>query len=275
MFAAEEGSIEIDGMHFSPVLKGDLLHIRNQHHPCGIDEDVDLSELGNTLRDDGLDLGIREARRGNAIVLHDDVVDDSSLRRGIESANAVWGNQASVLVGDFLFSRAFQIMVEDGSLQVLKILSTASAVIAEGEVQQLANSNDLHTTEQNCLEVVTAKTAKLFAAACEIGAVVANKPAKAAQSLANFGLNFGISFQLIDDVIDYAASDSVIGKQVGDDFREGKVTLAVLLAYDRGSKHDRSFWKRTIEKGKLREGDLAYATGSVSYTHLRAHETDS
>ena len=196
-----------------------------------------------------------------ATLLHDDVVDDSSLRRGIESANAVWGNQASVLVGDFLFSRAFQIMVEDGSLQVLKILSTASAVIAEGEVQQLANSNDLHTSEQNCLEVITAKTAKLFAAACEIGAVVANKPAKAAQSLANFGLNFGISFQLIDDVIDYSSSDSVIGKQVGDDFREGKVTLPVLLAYGRGSKHDRSFWKRTIEKGELREGDLAYATG--------------
>ena len=196
-----------------------------------------------------------------ATLLHDDVVDDSSLRRGIESANAVWGNQASVLVGDFLFSRAFQIMVEDGSLRVLEILSTASAVIAEGEVQQLANSNDLHTREQNCLEVVTAKPAKLFAAACEIGAVVANKPSKTAKSLANFGLNFGISFQLIDDVIDYSASDSVIGKQVGDDFREGKVTLPVLLAYDRGSKHDRSFWKRTIEKGELRAGDLAYAKG--------------
>ena len=194
-----------------------------------------------------------------ATLLHDDVVDDSSLRRGIESANTVWGNQASVLVGDFLFSRAFQIMVEDGSLQVLEILSTASAVIAEGEVQQLANSNDLHTSEQNCLDVITAKTAKLFAAACEIGAVVANKPAKTARSLASFGLNFGISFQLVDDVIDYAASDSVIGKQVGDDFREGKVTLPVLLAYFRGSKHDRSFWKRTIEKGELREGDLAYA----------------
>ena len=136
-----------------------------------------------------------------ATLLHDDVVDDSSLRRGIESANAVWGNQASVLVGDFLFSRAFQIMVEDGSLRVLEILSAASAVIAEGEVQQLANSNDLRTTEQDCLAVITAKTAKLFAAACEVGAVVSDQPAKTAQSLATFGLNFGISFQLVDDTI--------------------------------------------------------------------------
>ena len=194
-----------------------------------------------------------------ATLLHDDVVDDSSLRRGIESANAVWGNQASVLVGDFLFSRAFQIMVEDGSLRVLEILSAASAVIAEGEVQQLANSNDLRTTEQDCLAVITAKTAKLFAAACEVGAVVSDQPAKTAQSLATFGLNFGISFQLVDDTIDYAASDSAIGKQIGDDFREGKVTLPVLLAYVRGTQQDRSFWKRTIERQELREGDLACA----------------
>ena len=194
-----------------------------------------------------------------ATLLHDDVVDDSLLRRGIESANSVWGNQASVLVGDFLFSRAFQIMVEDGSLRVLDILSEASAVIAEGEVQQLANSNDLGITEQDCLSVISAKTAKLFAAACEVGAVVSEQPPKTAVSLANFGLNFGISFQLVDDIIDYDATDSVIGKQVGDDFREGKVTLPVLLAYIRGGPQDRAFWKRTIENGELRDGDLACA----------------
>ena len=141
-----------------------------------------------------------------ATLLHDDVVDDSLLRRGIESANSVWGNQASVLVGDFLFSRAFQIMVEDGSLRVLDILSEASAVIAEGEVQQLANSNDLGITEQDCLSVISAKTAKLFAAACEVGAVVSERPPKTAVSLANFGLNFGISFQLVDDIIDSAGT---------------------------------------------------------------------
>ena len=196
-----------------------------------------------------------------ATLLHDDVVDDSSLRRGNESANVLWGNQASVLVGDFLFSRAFQIMVEDGSLRVLEILSSASAVIAEGEVQQLANANNLNISEQNCLEVITAKTATLFAAACEIGSVVADQPPHISRALASFGLNFGISFQLIDDTIDYAASESIIGKTVGDDFREGKVTLPVLLAYMRGGPKDHLFWKRTIERGDLREDDLAHAIG--------------
>ena len=194
-----------------------------------------------------------------ATLLHDDVVDDSSLRRGIESANAVWGNQASVLVGDFLFSRSFQIMVECGSLHVLEILSNASAVMAEGEVQQLSNTNDLGITESDCLAVITAKTAQLFSAACEVGAVVAEQPKEISQALANFGLNFGIGFQLIDDLIDYAASDKMIGKTVGDDFREGKVTLPVLLTYKKGTKQDQEFWKRTIERGIFQDGDLEFA----------------
>ena len=195
-----------------------------------------------------------------ATLLHDDVVDDSSLRRGIESANAVWGNQASVLVGDFLFSRSFQIMVECGSLRVLEILSSTSAIIAEGEVQQLANTNNLDITEDDCLSVITAKTAQLFAAACEIGAVVAEQPERTSQSLANFGLNFGMGFQLIDDLIDYSASDKTIGKAVGDDFREGKVTLPVLMAYQKGKQQDRDFWIRTIKDGDLQDGDLELAT---------------
>ena len=194
-----------------------------------------------------------------ATLLHDDVVDDSSLRRGIESANAVWGNQASVLVGDFLFSRSFQIMVECGSLHVLEILSNASAVMAEGEVQQLSNTNDLGITESDCLAVITAKTAQLFSAACEVGAVVAEQPKEISQALANFGLNFGIGFQLIDDLIDYAASDKMIGKTVGDDFREGKVTLPVLLTYKKGTKQDQEFWKRTIEREIFQDGDLEFA----------------
>ena len=194
-----------------------------------------------------------------ATLLHDDVVDDSSLRRGIESANAVWGNQASVLVGDFLFSRSFQIMVECGSLKVLEILSNASAIIAEGEVQQLANANDLSITEDDCLGVIAAKTAQLFAAACEIGAVVAEKPARVSRSLANFGLNFGMGFQLIDDLMDYSASDKTIGKAIGDDFREGKVTLPVLMAYQKGKQQDRNFWIRTIKNGDLQNGDLEFA----------------
>ena len=203
-----------------------------------------------------------------ATLLHDDVVDDSSLRRGIESANAVWGNQASVLVGDFLFSRSFQIMVECGSLQVLEILSNASAVIAEGEVQQLANTNDLSISESDCLAVITAKTAQLFAAACQIGAVVADQPKPISKALENFGLNFGIGFQLIDDLIDYSASDKAIGKKVGDDFREGKVTLPVLLTYQKGSKNERKFWKKTIEDGVIEEGDLEFAI-----TTMKQHGT--
>ena len=198
-----------------------------------------------------------------ATLLHDDVVDDSSLRRGIESANAVWGNQASVLVGDFLFSRSFQIMVECGSLQVLRILSNASAIIAEGEVKQLANTNNLDINEKDCLEVITAKTAKLFAAACEIGAVVAEKPKEVSQSLAEFGLKFGIGFQLIDDLMDYTASDEAIGKTVGDDFREGKVTLPVLLTYQKGTKKEREFWKKTIEDGIQQKGDLDIAISLI------------
>ncbi len=165
-----------------------------------------------------------------ATLLHDDVVDESDLRRGLASANAVFGNKASVLVGDFLFSRAFQLMVEDGSLDVLRILSHASAVIAEGEVLQLATSNDTGTSEQAYLDVIRSKTAELFAAACQIGAVVADRPAVEEDALFAYGLNLGIAFQLVDDVLDYSALQARLGKTVGDDFREGKITLPVILA---------------------------------------------
>ena len=195
-----------------------------------------------------------------ATLLHDDVVDDSALRRGAATANALWGNQASVLVGDFLFSRSFQLMVQDGSLEVLAILSGASAVIAEGEVMQLMTSNDTSTTEEAYLEVVTAKTARLFAAAAEIGAVVADRPPQEARALFEYGTNLGIGFQLVDDGLDYAAAQATLGKTVGDDFREGKVTLPVLLAYARGDENERSFWRRTVEECEQTEDDLAHAT---------------
>ena len=182
-----------------------------------------------------------------ATLLHDDVVDASLLRRGLASANAVFGNQASVLVGDFLFARAFQLMVEDGSLAVLSILSRAAATIAEGEVLQLATQNDLSTPEARYLDVVKGKTAALFAAACEVGPVVAGRPASEAAALADFGMNLGIAFQLVDDALDYAADQAVLGKTVGDDFREGKITLPVLVAYQAGDAADRDFWRRTIE----------------------------
>ncbi len=182
-----------------------------------------------------------------ATLLHDDVVDDSSLRRGLASANAVWGNKASVLVGDFLFSRAFELMVEDGSLRVLGILSHASSVIAEGEVLQLSTANDTHTGEDAYLDVVRAKTAALFAAACRIGAVIADRSRVEEEALDSYGLNLGVAFQLIDDVLDYSARQEMLGKAIGDDFRDGKITLPVILAFRRGNDEERDFWRRTLE----------------------------
>ncbi len=194
-----------------------------------------------------------------ATLLHDDVVDDSGLRRGLATANAVWGNKASVLVGDFLFSRAFQLMVEDGSLKILKILSDASAIIAEGEVQQLMTANDTSTDETTYLDVIRAKTAALFAAACQVGAVVAERPDAEEEALRRFGLNFGMAFQLIDDVLDYNADQGELGKAVGDDFRDGKVTLPVVLAFARGDESERGFWRRCIEEQDQGDTDLEEA----------------
>ncbi|WP_044563755.1 polyprenyl synthetase family protein [Azospirillum sp. B4] len=203
-----------------------------------------------------------------ATLLHDDVVDESDLRRGQPSANAVFGNKASVLVGDFLFSRAFQVMVEDGSLDVLRILSNASAVISEGEVLQLITANDTTTSEEAYLEVIRAKTAELFAAACRIGAVVADRPAAEEEALRSYGLNLGIAFQLVDDVLDYSAVQARLGKTIGDDFREGKITLPVVLAFRRGDDEERTFWRRTLEDIDQRDGDLEHAL-----TLMQRHNT--
>lgn len=191
-----------------------------------------------------------------ATLLHDDVVDDSSLRRGLASANAVWGNKPSVLVGDFLFSRAFELMVDDGSLEVLGILSRASSIIAEGEVMQLITTGDIETDEAAYLDVIRAKTAQLFAAACRIGAVVADRPRSEADALDAYGMNLGIAFQLIDDVLDYSAKQAILGKTIGDDFREGKMTLPIVLAVGRGDDAERSFWRRTIEDLDQQDDDF-------------------
>jgi octaprenyl-diphosphate synthase len=187
------------------------------------------------------------------------VVDESDLRRGEASANALWGNKASVLVGDFLFSRAFELMVEDGSLEVLAILSRASAVIAEGEVLQLVTANDTATGEPAYLDVIKAKTAQLFAAACRIGAVVAERPRVEAEALDAFGMNLGIAFQLVDDALDYSAKQAVLGKAVGDDFRDGKITLPTILAFRRGDEEERAFWRRALEDQTQDPGDLERA----------------
>ncbi|MDF1794727.1 MAG: polyprenyl synthetase family protein [Thalassobaculaceae bacterium] len=211
-----------------------------------------------------------------ATLLHDDVVDESDLRRGQDTANAVWGNQASVLVGDFLFSRAFQLMVADGSLKVLKILSDASAIIAEGEVHQLVTTNDVETTEAAYLQVIESKTAVLFAAAAQIGAVVAERPQSEETALESFGRNLGVAFQLVDDVLDYSAEQEALGKTVGDDFREGKVTLPVILAYAAGDAEERAFWTRTINDLDQTDDDLGHAQalmrkhGTIALTLERA-----
>jgi octaprenyl-diphosphate synthase len=198
-----------------------------------------------------------------ATLLHDDVVDESELRRGQDSANTLFGNQASVLVGDFLFSRSFELMVEDGSLDVLRILSHASAIIAEGEVLQLSTKNNLATSEAEYLAVVEAKTAALFAAACEIGAVVAGRPEGDALALRRFGMKFGIAFQIVDDVLDYSAREALLGKAIGDDFREGKLTLPVVYAINRGNEIERAFWRRTLESTEQRDGDLDHAIALI------------
>jgi octaprenyl-diphosphate synthase len=194
-----------------------------------------------------------------ATLLHDDVVDGSDLRRGRRTANIIWGNPASVLVGDFLFSRSFELMVEDGSLKVLKILSNASAVIAEGEVNQLTAVRRLDLSEQRYLDIIGAKTAALFAAACKIAAVVAERAEVEEAALDAYGRNLGIAFQLVDDAIDYVSDASTMGKDAGDDFREGKMTLPVILAYARGDESARAFWKAAISGHRNSDEDFAEA----------------
>jgi octaprenyl-diphosphate synthase len=211
-----------------------------------------------------------------ATLLHDDVVDGSGLRRGKRTANIIWGNPASVLVGDFLFSRSFELMVEDGSLKVLRILSRASAIIAEGEVDQLTAQRRVETSEDHYLDIITAKTAALFAAACRIAAVVAEQDETVEEALDCYGRNLGIAFQLIDDAMDYASDARIMGKGVGDDFRDGKVTLPVILAFARGGEADRTFWREAMQGSRVSDEDLAHASrllqssGAIRDTLARA-----
>jgi octaprenyl-diphosphate synthase len=211
-----------------------------------------------------------------ATLLHDDVVDGSDLRRGKATANIVFGNPATVLVGDFLFTRAFELMVEDGSLKVLKILSKASSVIAEGEVDQLTAQRHIETSEERYLGIIGSKTAALFAAATRIAAVVAEKSEAEERALEDYGRNLGIAFQLVDDAMDYDSETGEMGKGKGDDFREGKMTLPVILAYARGTEDERSFWRDAIAGFRAEDEDLAHAVeligrhDTVSATRERA-----
>jgi len=194
-----------------------------------------------------------------ATLLHDDVVDESDLRRGKSTARMIWGNQASVLVGDFLLGQAFRMMVDVGSLEALDVLSSAASVIAEGEVLQLSVAKNMETTEDDYLSVIRAKTAALFAAAAEVGPIIARSDRAGRNALKSYGMNLGLAFQLVDDALDYGGKAADLGKNTGDDFREGKITLPIILSYRRGTEEERSFWREAIEKGEGTEENLAQA----------------
>jgi octaprenyl-diphosphate synthase len=198
-----------------------------------------------------------------ATLLHDDVVDQSDMRRGKIAARMLWGNEASVLVGDFLLGQAFRMMVEVGSLPCLDILSAAAAVIAEGEVMQISSAKSTETTEDAYLAVIRAKTAALFAAAAEVGPMLASRSKTDVAACRSYGANLGVAFQLIDDALDYGGASAKLGKNVGDDFREGKITLPVVLAFRRGSQSEREFWRRTLERAEIHDGDLEEAIAAM------------
>ena len=199
-----------------------------------------------------------------ATLLHDDVVDESDLRRGKSTARMIWGNQASVLVGDFLLGQAFKMMVEVGSLDALDVLATAASVIAEGEVLQLSVAKNMETTEDDYLSVIRAKTAALFAAAAEVGPIIAGTDRATRAALKSYGMNLGLAFQLVDDALDYGGKAADLGKNVGDDFREGKITLPVILSYRRGSEEDRAFWKTAIEQSESSDANPERALGLIT-----------
>jgi len=205
-----------------------------------------------------------------ATLLHDDVVDDSDMRRGRETANNVWGNEAAVLVGDFLYSRSFEMMVELKSMRIMEILAHATNTIAEGEVLQLLNCNDADTTEQRYLDVIHSKTAKLFEAASQLGAIISNRAIEEEQAMATYGMHLGTAFQLIDDVLDYSADSTKMGKNVGDDLAEGKPTLPLIYAMKHGSANQAQLIRQAIEQGGLDDIEqilaTIHATGAITYT---------
>jgi octaprenyl-diphosphate synthase len=199
-----------------------------------------------------------------ATLLHDDVVDESDMRRGKKTARILWGNQASVLVGDFLLGQAFKMMVEVGSLEALDVLSTAATVIAEGEVLQLSVAKNMETTEDDYLQVIKAKTAALFAAASEVGPIIAGTAKADRAALRSYGMNLGYAFQMVDDALDYGGKSADLGKNTGDDFREGKITLPVILAWRRGTSEERQFWREAIENGQNDDASLERAMGLIT-----------
>jgi octaprenyl-diphosphate synthase len=233
---------------------------------------VAMAQLVDYAGDGHLKLAASVEFMHTATLLHDDVVDESEMRRGRLAARMLWGNEASVLVGDFLLGQAFKMMVEVGNLRALEILSTAAAVIAEGEVMQLAAAKNTATTEDEYLAVIRGKTAELFGAACEVGPVIAGRPKAEQAACRSFGMNLGIAFQLVDDALDYGGKAAKLGKNVGDDFREGKITLPVVLSFRRGNDSERNFWIRALERGEVTENDLDHAI-SLMTKHRAIEDT--
>jgi octaprenyl-diphosphate synthase len=228
---------------------------------------IAMAKLAGYAGDGHIKLAAAVEFMHTATLLHDDVVDESDMRRGKLAARMLWGNEASVLVGDFLLGQAFKMMVEVGNLHALEILSSAATVIAEGEVMQLGTAKNTATNEDEYLAVIRGKTAELFAAACEVGPALAGKDKAQQAACRSFGMNLGIAFQLIDDALDYGGKSAKLGKNVGDDFREGKVTLPVVLSFRRGNAQERAFWNRTLGEGKVEEGDLEMALSLLAKHH--------
>ena len=226
-----------------------------------------MAKLSGYMGDGHIKLAAAVEFMHTATLLHDDVVDESDMRRGKLAARMLWGNEASVLVGDFLLGQAFKMMVEVGNLHALDILSSAAAVIAEGEVMQLGAAKNTATNEDEYLAVIRAKTAELFAAACEVGPALAAKEKAEQAACRSFGINLGVAFQLIDDALDYGGKSAKLGKNVGDDFREGKITLPVVLSFRRGNAEEREFWNRTLGQGEVREDDLDTAIALMAKHH--------
>ena len=194
-----------------------------------------------------------------ATLLHDDVIDNSKKRRGISTAHEIWGNKSSVLVGDFLLSKSFELMVNIEQTKVLKLLSQTASILIKGEISQLLSNNDISITEDDYLEVIKAKTSKLFATSCEIAALIADKPKIYSNALNSYGMNLGMTFQMIDDLLDYKSIENYTGKKIGNDFTEGKVTLPIILAYHRGNNTERKFWIKTIKNSEQKKGDFEKA----------------
>ncbi len=217
----------------------------------------EISQRDNLINHIGLAAAVEFIHA--ATLLHDDVIDESKQRRGKPTANEKWKNKTSVLVGDFLFSRAFQLMTKYGNSHTLKILADTSVIISEGEVLELANDKNLEINEDLYFDVVNAKTASLFSAASQVGAISANASKTEVDALKSFGTNFGMTFQLVDDAIDYSSNKKILGKNIGDDFKEGKITLPIILAYGRSNDKEKKFWKRTISNLEQENGDFNQA----------------